>query len=136
MGMGKNAAWIGIWLALATACGTGTSGTETIETLEPVLFTDSAQSGPVSDIGIRSRSAVIDANLFTEQLSPLEQPQESLRLNLFDDVEVLASRIRWAHLPNQHGRREAQRQHTLRVGDAYGSVSSMKTTRRPQRLMR
>ena len=66
-----------------------------------MLFSASAQGEGVSDIGLRSRTAEIDAGLFSETLSPIEQPESNLRLNLFDDVEILASRIRWAHLPNQ-----------------------------------
>ena len=118
MGMGKNTAWFGIWLAFGIACNASPSNTEEIAPQEPNLFSTSAQVEPVSTIGIRSRQAELNGTLFDIKLGPLDQPEENLRLNLFDDVDIYASRIRWAHLPN-----EGWSWHGVVPGDANSEIT-------------
>lgn len=64
------------------------------------LFSLSEEAGAVSAIGLRSRDVTLNTALLATEISPLDTPEDNLILNLFEDVQVEATRTRWTHLPN------------------------------------
>jgi hypothetical protein len=90
----------GLLWSFSTGCG---NPSELISSGAPnggPLFSSSEASQPISPLGLRSRVATFNDSLLASHLEPLEEPEEILLLNLFDDVQIEATRTRWIHLPN------------------------------------
>jgi hypothetical protein len=89
------AQWTTLLLALA-GCSSDSPWLDPVQGEAP-LFSASAEAGPISAIGLRSRTATLDTDLFSPMLSPLQSPPQTLEFNLFEDVTVQVTATGWAH---------------------------------------
>lgn len=115
-----------LWGAFIVAGTIGCAPTDSFELATApnsgALFTESVESDAVSMIGIRSRTASVTQAWISESLSPNETPQNTVLLNIFDDVSVEATRTQWTHLANG-----GWSWHGVQVGDPFSEITLVQT---------